>query len=244
MYLIVTSPLIYLFIYYLFIWFKSHFLPSLFSTLHRLSSLTPLSLQEALAPLVYQTPMKFQLYAWLGMALLLSLDKAAKWVKECTGWFCVSTWHRLELSQRKELQLGKCLHEIQLWGIFSISVQGERAHFGWCHPWAGSLRLYKRAGWGSQGKQATKKHPSMASASAPASWPAWVPILTSFGNEQMYGSIHSINPFLPNLLLRHDVCAGIETLTKGNLYQRSGVSLWQPGPLFWAGLCKDFGTLG
>ena len=39
----------------------------------------------------------------------------------CTGWFYVSTWHRLELSKRKELQLGKCLHEIQLWGIFSIS---------------------------------------------------------------------------------------------------------------------------
>jgi hypothetical protein len=28
--------------------------------------------------------------------------------------FCVSTWHRLELSQRKELQVRKCLHEIQL----------------------------------------------------------------------------------------------------------------------------------
>jgi hypothetical protein len=32
----------------------------------------------------------------------------------CTGWFCVSTWHKLELSQKKELQLGKCFHEIQL----------------------------------------------------------------------------------------------------------------------------------
>jgi hypothetical protein len=30
---------------------------------------------------------------------------------------------QLELSQRKELQLGKCLHEIQLWGMFSISDQ-------------------------------------------------------------------------------------------------------------------------
>jgi hypothetical protein len=37
----------------------------------------------------------------------------------------VSTWHRLELSQRKELQLKKCLHEIQLWDIFSISDQEE-----------------------------------------------------------------------------------------------------------------------
>jgi hypothetical protein len=27
---------------------------------------------------------------------------------------------QLELSWRKELQLRKCLHEIQLWGIFSI----------------------------------------------------------------------------------------------------------------------------
>jgi hypothetical protein len=32
----------------------------------------------------------------------------------CTGWFCVSTWHKLELSRRKELQLRNCLHEIQL----------------------------------------------------------------------------------------------------------------------------------
>jgi hypothetical protein len=36
----------------------------------------------------------------------------------------VSAWHKLELSQGKELQLRKCLHEIQLWGIFSISDQG------------------------------------------------------------------------------------------------------------------------
>jgi hypothetical protein len=34
------------------------------------------------------------------------------------------------------------------------------------------------------------------------------------GDEQQYGSVSPINPFLPNLLLGHDVCAGIETLTK------------------------------
>jgi hypothetical protein len=54
----------------------------------------------------------------------------------------------------------------------------------------------------------------MASASAPAPWPAWVPVLTSFSDEQQHGSVSRINPFLPNLLLGHDVCAGIETLTK------------------------------
>jgi hypothetical protein len=46
---------------------------------------------------------------------------------------------------------------------------------------------------------------NMASASAPASCPAWVPVLTSFGDEQQCGSISWINPFLPNLLLGHDV---------------------------------------
>jgi hypothetical protein len=36
----------------------------------------------------------------------------------------------------------------------------------------------------------------------------------SFGDQQQYGNVSRINPFLPNLLLGHDVCAGIETLTK------------------------------
>ena len=34
------------------------------------------------------------------------------------------------------------------------------------------------------------------------------------GDEQQHGSVSRINPFLPNLLFGHDVCAGIETLTK------------------------------
>jgi hypothetical protein len=32
----------------------------------------------------------------------------------CTGWFCVSTWYKLKLSQRKEPPLRKCLYETQL----------------------------------------------------------------------------------------------------------------------------------
>jgi hypothetical protein len=63
-------------------------------------------------------------------------------------------------------------------------------------------------------KQASKEHSSMASASAPASWPAWVPVPTSFGDEKQCGSVSWINPFLPKLLLGHDVCTGIKTLTK------------------------------
>jgi hypothetical protein len=115
-------------------------------------------------------------------------------VRVYTGWFCVSTWHKLELSQGKEIQLRKCLHEIQLWGIFSISDQVGRAPCGWYHLWAGSLGFYKKASWASRGKQASKENPSIASESAPASWPAWVPFMM----------------FYP----------GIETLTKtGSLYK-------------------------
>ena len=61
----------------------------------------------------------------------------------------------------------------------------------------------------------------MASASAPASWPAWVPVLTSFNDEQQCGSVSWINPFLPTLLLSHDVCAGRETLTKTRCVPRT-----------------------
>jgi hypothetical protein len=49
-------------------------------------------------------------------------------------WLVLCQLDKLELSQRKELQLGKCLHEIQLWGIFSISDQEGRFPCGWDHP--------------------------------------------------------------------------------------------------------------
>ena len=138
---------------------------------------------------------------------------------ECTGWFRVSIWHRLELSQRKELQLEKCLHEIQLWGISSISDQQGRAPCGKYHPWTGSPGFYKRAGWASHGKQANKEQSSMASVSAPASWPAWVPVLTSFGEEQQCGSVSWINPFLPNLFLGHDAsCRNRNPKTQTYMY--------------------------
>jgi hypothetical protein len=32
----------------------------------------------------------------------------------------------------------------------------REAPCGWCHPWAGSLRFYKKASWASQGMQASK----------------------------------------------------------------------------------------
>jgi hypothetical protein len=56
-----------------------------------------------------------------------------------------------------------------------------------------------------QTEQASEEHSSMASASSSAPWPAWVAVLTSFSDEQQCGNVSWINPFLPNLLLGHDV---------------------------------------
>jgi hypothetical protein len=126
----------------------------------------------------------------------------------------VSTWPSWSYHRERSFNWRNASMRSNCKAFFSISDQGGEAPCGWDHLWVGSLGFYKRASWASQGKQASKEHPSMASASAPAFWPAWVPVLTSFGDEQQYGSVSRINPFLPNLLFGHDVCAGIETLTK------------------------------
>jgi hypothetical protein len=66
-----------------------------------------------------------------------------------------------------------------------------------------------------------RKQAEQARGSKPVSnippWPLnqlLLPVLTSSGDEGQCRSVSSINPFLPNLLLGHDVCAGIQTLTK------------------------------
>jgi hypothetical protein len=125
----------------------------------------------------------------------------------------VSTWHSWSYHRERSFSWGNASMRSNCKAFSQLVNKGERPL--WLGPSLGWLSwFYKRAGWASQGKQASKEHPSMASASAPASWPAWVPVLTSFGDKQQYGSVSWIKHFLPNLFLGHDVCAGIETLTK------------------------------
>ena len=57
----------------------------------------------------------------------------------------------------------------------------------------------------------------MASASALASLTCLSSSPDFLGDEQQYGSVSQMNPFLPYLLLGDDVCAGIETLTKSGI---------------------------
>jgi hypothetical protein len=55
------------------------------------------------------------------------------------------------------------------WGIFSISDQGGRAPCGWNHLRAGSLGSIREQAEQARGSKPSREHPSMASASAPAS---------------------------------------------------------------------------
>jgi hypothetical protein len=126
----------------------------------------------------------------------------------------VSTWHSWSYHRERSFHWENASMRSNCKAFSQLVIKGGKAPCGWDHLWVGSLGFCKRAGWASQSKQASKEHSSMASASAPASWPAWVPVLTSFGDEQQYGSVSWINPFLPNLFLGHDACARIETLTK------------------------------
>jgi hypothetical protein len=53
---------------------------------------------------------------------------------------------------------GASVEEVPPWAVghfLSWRSRGVRLHYGWCHPWAGSLGFYKRASWASQGKQAS-----------------------------------------------------------------------------------------
>jgi hypothetical protein len=173
--------------------------------------------QQPSKPFALLTTIVLKMLPWLSMihrsqSTSLYLIPAPQWLGPVLAVLCVNLTQAWVITE-KGASVGEMPPWDPLWGIFSINDQGGKALCRWDHLWAGSLGFYKKADWASQEKQASKKHPSMASASAPASWPAWVPVLTSFGDQQQYGSVSCINSVLPNLLLGHDVCAGIETLT-------------------------------
>jgi hypothetical protein len=76
------------------------------------------------------------------------------------SWFSHRKWH---------LQWGKASMRSRCKAFSQLVIKGGMAHCGECHSWAGGLWFYKNASWASQGKQSSKPHPTMASASAPAS---------------------------------------------------------------------------
>ena len=76
------------------------------------------------------------------------------------------------------------------------------AHCGCGHSWAvvlGSIRRQAERAMDSKPISSTPPWPRHQLLS-PGSCPVWVPILTSFDDEQRYGSRSQINPFFPMLL--------------------------------------------
>jgi hypothetical protein len=108
----------------------------------------------------------------------------------------VSTWHSWSYHRERSFSWGNASMRYN-WKAFSqLVIKGERPLVGDAISGLVVLSSIRE-----QTKQASKEHPSMASASARAPWPAWVPVLTSFSDEQQCGNVSWINPFLPNCFL-------------------------------------------
>jgi hypothetical protein len=71
----------------------------------------------------------------------------------------------------------------------------------------GSIRKQAEQARGSKSLSSTSPWP-LHQLLPPSSCPVWVPVLTSFGDEQQCGSVRWINPFLPNFFLGHHVLRG------------------------------------
>ena len=68
--------------------------------------------------------------------------------------FCVSSWHKLELSHTKRRYSLKESMKYNSKAFSELVISCV-----WCQPWGGSTGFYKNASWASQGKQSSKRHP-------------------------------------------------------------------------------------
>ena len=131
----------------------------------------------------------------------------------------MSTWHKLESSERRESHLRKHLHKIKLnaslEGTVSIVIGRGGPSPLWVVPtlgWLGSIRKMAEHVMRSKPVSSTLPWPPHQLL-PPGSCPVWVPVLTSFDDEQQYGSISQRNPFLSNLVFSYVFIATMETLT-------------------------------
>jgi hypothetical protein len=113
----------------------------------------------------------------------------------------VSTWHKLESSERKEPPLRKCLHEIQLWGIFSISDNG-----GTAQPMVvlGFIRKQAKQGMGSKPVSSIPPWP-LHQLLPPRFLPCLSPCPDFLHDGLWSGSVSHMNPFFSNLFFGHNV---------------------------------------
>lgn len=96
------------------------------------------------------------------------LPRIYKFLSDLSG--ILSSWHKLELSRKREPQLIKCFHNIthkQVYRTFSWLMQKVPGHCcgsgASCCSWASGSELYKKEGWDGYGGKASKQHSSMVS---------------------------------------------------------------------------------
>jgi hypothetical protein len=140
---------------------------------------------------------------WTGMYRLLyiwSCNIFPFFIRKLS-WFCVSIWHSWSCHRERSLPCGNVSMRSSCKAFSQWVIKGEGAHSGWCHPWIGSPGFYKKANWASQGQESTKQHPSMASASAPAS--KFLPCVSSSPDFHWWWTAvwkcQLNKPFLPQL---------------------------------------------
>ena len=127
----------------------------------------------------------------------------------CTGWFSVSTWHRWSYHRERRFRWGTAsmISSCKTFSQFVIKRGRSQLIVSGAIPGLVVLVSKRKQAEQARASKPVKQHPSMPlhQLLPPSSCPVWVPVPTSFGNEQQHLNVSWLNPFLPNLLLGHDV---------------------------------------
>lgn len=82
----------------------------------------------------------------------------------------LSTWHKLELYEKRKHQLRRGFHKIQLFSVFLTCTWWRKALSAVGGVTPHSFVFHKKASWANYGEESRKKYPSMVSISALDSW--------------------------------------------------------------------------
>jgi hypothetical protein len=127
----------------------------------------------------------------------------------------VSNLHSWSYHRERSFSWGNASMRSNCKAFFQLVIKGERPLGGWDHLWAGSLGSIIEQAKRARRSKPVKKHPSMHDLyisfcllACLSSSPDFVQWWTAMWKCKLN------KPFPSQLLLGHDVCAGIETLTK------------------------------
>jgi hypothetical protein len=125
----------------------------------------------------------------------------------------VSTWHNWSYHRERSFSWGNASMRSSCKAFSQLLIKGKRPLVGGTISGLVVLGSIREQAEQARGSKPVKNispwslhQPLLPDLLEFQSWLPWY--------EQQYGRVSRINSFLPNLFLGHDVCAGIETLTK------------------------------